>query len=331
MILGENFFELLNSLPSNVREIINKIPKDIIEKTEEIRLRLNRPLMIDINNEEKLVSSEGKFVKNIKDSYIITHEDCNKALQLISKSSLYAFEEELKNGYITLKGGYRVGIVGKCVIENGYIKTMRNISGYNYRIMRELKGVSDNIISYIVKSPKEVKNTLIISPPQCGKTTLIRDIARNISNGIDWLGFKGLNIGIIDERSEISACYNGVPQVDVGIRTDVLDGCPKSSGILMMIRSMSPKVIITDELGKQSDIKAIYEALNAGISVISTIHGKNLQDVLQKHDIKDIISSNTFDRYIILSSKLGAGTVEEILDKDFHTIFKGPKKGGNFT
>ncbi|MGB9679448.1 MAG: stage III sporulation protein AA, partial [Thermoanaerobacteraceae bacterium] len=247
MILGENFFELLNSLPSNVREIINKIPKDIIEKTEEIRLRLNRPLMIDINNEENLVSSEGKFVKNIKDSYIITHEDCNKALQLISKSSLYAFEEELKNGYITLKGGYRVGIVGKCVIENGYIKTMRNISGYNYRIMRELKGVSDNIISYIVKSPKEVKNTLIISPPQCGKTTLIRDIARNISNGIEWLGFKGLNIGIIDERSEISACYNGVPQVDVGIRTDVLDGCPKSSGILMMIRSMSPKVIITDE------------------------------------------------------------------------------------
>lgn len=328
MNIGENFIELLNSLPINIRNIVKKLPDDVLDRMEEIRLRLYKPLMIHIDNEEKFISPEGKIVNFENMAYIVTSEDCEKAIQLISKSSIYAFDEEIKNGYITLKGGYRVGLAGKCVLENGNIKTMRNISGYNYRIMREITGASDDIISYIVEPPYYVYNTLIISPPQCGKTTLLRDIARNISNGVYHLNFKGQNIGIVDERSEIAACYNGLPQNNVGVRTDVLDSCPKAFGIIMMIRSMSPRVLITDEIGKIEDIKAIHEALNAGIKIITTIHGNDIDDVSRKPYIKDLIELKEFERYIILNNKLGAGTIEKITDGDFKTIYRGPYRKG---
>ncbi|WP_434632336.1 stage III sporulation protein AA [Thermoanaerobacterium thermosaccharolyticum] len=321
---SKNYDELLYSLPLTVRNIIIKLDDNLKESLEEIRLRIDKPLMIHVNNQEKFLSIDGKIVNSPKLAYIVTSEDCEKALQLISKSSIYAFENEIKNGYITLKGGYRVGICGKCVIENGSIKTIVNVSGFNYRIMRQCIGASDEIMKYIIKYPNIVYNTLIISPPQCGKTTLLRDIARNISNGMADLDFNGENVSIIDERSEIAACFKGNPQNDVGYRTDVLDSCPKHIGILMMIRSMSPKVIITDEIGKIEDILAIHEALNAGVSIITTVHGKDIEDIMRKKHIDDMLNNREFDRYVILSRKLGAGTIDAILDKEFKAIFKGP-------
>ncbi|QSZ26517.1 stage III sporulation protein AA [Aceticella autotrophica] len=324
---SKNYIELLNSLPCNVRNIVKRLSKNVVQKMEEIRLRVNNPLMIHMDNEEKFVSSSGEIADMFEDSYIVTQEDCEKAIQLISKSSIYAFEEEIKNGFITLKGGYRVGICGKCVLEKGEIKTIKNISGYNYRIMRELIGISDEIMKYILFSPDIVYNTLIISPPQCGKTTLLRDIARNISNGIPQMNYKGHNIAIVDERSEIAACYNGIPQNDVGYRTDVLDCCPKDTGIIMLIRSMSPDVLITDEIGKIEDIKAIHEALNAGVKIITTIHGYNINDIMRKEYIKELITEKEFNRYIVLSNRFGAGTIETILDDNLKVIFKGPYRG----
>ncbi len=321
---SKNYDELLYSLPLSVRNIIIKLDDNLKESLEEIRLRIDKPLMIHVNNQEKFLSIDGRIVNSPKLAYIVTSEDCEKALQLISKSSIYAFENEIKNGYITLKGGYRVGICGKCVLENGSIKTIVNVSGFNYRIMRQCIGVSDEIMKYIIKYPNIVYNTLIISPPQCGKTTLLRDIARNISNGMADLDFNGENVSIIDERSEIAACFKGNPQNDVGYRTDVLDSCPKHIGILMMIRSMSPKVIITDEIGKIEDILAIHEALNAGVSIITTVHGKDIEDIMRKKHIDDMLNNREFDRYVILSRKLGAGTIDAILDKEFKAIFKGP-------
>ncbi|AIS52368.1 stage III sporulation protein AA [Thermoanaerobacter kivui] len=324
----KNFEELLAALPPMVRELIKKIPPNLLEEVEEIRLRAYKPLMVYVGNEEKFVSMEGIVTSSASTAYIVTKEDCEKAFQLISKSSVYAFEEEIRNGYITLKGGYRVGIVGKCVLENGYIKTLKNLSGYNYRITKEIKGAAEDILKYILNFSGDVYNTLIISPPQCGKTTLLRDIARFISDGIDFLGFKGQKVGIVDERSEIAACHNGIPQNDVGMRTDVLDGCPKAYGMIMLIRSMSPKVVITDEIGKKEDVEAIHEVLNAGVKVITTIHGNDIEDLIKKPHLKDIVSLKYFERYIILSNRLGAGTVEKIVDENFDILFKGPYKRG---
>lgn len=330
---SENYNELLNSLPINIRNIITKLPDYIKNQIEEIRLRVSKPLMIDINGKERYVATDGNLIDSPINVYTVTLEDCDKAIQLISKSSLYAFEEEIKNGYITLKGGYRVGICGKCVLDNDNIKTITNITGFNYRIMRECIGVSDDIMRYIIKPPNTILNTLIISPPQCGKTTLLRDISRNLSNGIKKLDFAGINISIIDERSEIAACFRGVPQNDIGFRTDILDACPKHIGIIMMIRSMSPKAIVTDEIGKAEDVLAIHEALNAGVKIITTIHGNDINDISRKEYIKDLIKCKEFDRYIILSNRLGAGTIETILDMELKTLFKGPfrnKFGGKY-
>lgn len=321
---SKNYDDLLYSLPLNIRSIIIKLSDHLKEGLEEIRLRIDRPLTVYANNQERFLSADGNVVNSPNLAYIVTNEDCEKALQLISKSSIYAFENELRNGYITIKGGYRVGICGKCVLDGESVKTIVNISGLNYRIMRQCIGSSDEIMRYIVKYPDVVNNTLIISPPQCGKTTLIRDIARNISNGMPELNFHGEKVSIVDERSEIAACFKGIPQNDVGYRTDVLDLCPKHIGILMMIRSMSPKVIITDEIGKVEDIASIHEALNAGVSIITTVHGNDVEDVARKKYIDEMLNNREFDRYVILSRKLGAGTIEAILDRDFNTIFKGP-------
>ena len=229
---------------------------------------------------------------------------------------IYAFDEELKNGYITLRGGHRVGMSGKAVLEQGQIRTLKYIKSFNFRISREVIGAADKIIPFII-SGQNICHTLILSPPQMGKTTLLRDIARKISNGFP--GFKGVKVGIVDERSEIAGCWHGLPQKSVGIKTDILDGCPKAAGIMMMIRSMSPRVIITDEIGRAEDAMAIHEALNAGISIITSAHASDIQDALARPILSGLLENQIFERIVVLGNSLGVGTLEKIYNNDYST------------
>jgi stage III sporulation protein AA len=160
----------------------------------------------------------------------------------------------------------------------------------------------------------DVMNTIIISPPRCGKTTLIRDMARIISDGSDRYNLSGKKVCIIDERSEISGCYNGIPQMDVGLRTDVLDNCPKGEGIMMAIRSMSPEVVVCDEIGTYRDIESIIMALNSGVRLITTIHGFGIEDLYKRKVFDEIIENHVFHRAVVLSTGDGAGTIEYIYD-----------------
>jgi stage III sporulation protein AA len=315
---------LLYAFPPSLRNLLVKLPEEALEKIEEVRLRINKPFVIYLDGEEKFVSVSGKISDSLSSAYIVTQEDCEKAFQLVSQSSLYAFEEEIKSGYITLKGGYRVGLAGECIAEDTGIKIIKNISGFNYRVSREIKGIAEEIIDYLVDRNKEVYNLLIVSPPQCGKTTLLRDIARTLSNGSTKIS--GKKVCIVDERSEIAGCYNGIPQLDVGIRTDVLDRCPKAHGMMMAIRSMSPQIVVTDEIGRKEDIDALRYVLNAGVKIITTVHAKNIEDLKRRPYLKDLVEGRYFERYIILSKRFGAGTVEEILDEEMKPIFKGPYK-----
>lgn len=301
--------EILSSVSPNIKEIIGSLPEKQLLNLEEIRLRLNKPLMIVSGKSDCMVSPSGKIAVQASDAYHVTHEDCEKTMQLLCNFSIYAVEEELKNGYITLKGGHRVGIVGRGIIEAGRIKALKNISGFNIRISREIIGAADKVLQYIIKNDGDIYNTLIISPPQCGKTTLLRDIIRQLSSGP-----AGMKVGLVDERSEIAGSYQGMPQNDVGLRTDVLDACPKSSGIIMLIRSMSPRVVATDEIGSSADMEAIYEAMNAGVKIITTIHGDGLEDILNRPFISEVVKNKIFERLIVLSSRFGPGTVEEIID-----------------
>ena len=168
--------------------------------------------------------------------------------------------------------------------------------------------------SIYFKKNGSVYNTLIISPPGCGKTTLLRDLSRVVSSGSQKFGFNGLKVGIIDERSEIAACYKGVSQNEIGVRTDVLDGCPKAVGMSMMLRSMSPQVIVTDEIGNQGDKEAVMRILNAGVKIITTAHGFNISELKTRQEVLGLIEEKAFERFIVLSNILGPGTIEEIVD-----------------
>lgn len=301
--------EILPSISSGIGDIIERLPENLLTDLEEIRIRLNKPLMIVSGGRDRMLAPSGEITVQAYRAYCVTREDCENTLQLLCNFSLYAAQQELKNGYITLKGGHRVGIVGSGIVEGGNIKALKNISGFNIRISREVIGAADKVLRYVMKDRENIYNTLIISPPQCGKTTLLRDMIRQLSSGPS-----GMKVALVDERSEIAGSYMGAAQNDVGLRTDVLDACPKSSGIIMVIRSMSPKIVATDEIGSSADVGAIYEAMNAGVKIITTIHGDGLEDILNRPFIDEVVKNRTFERLIVLSSRFGPGTVEEIID-----------------
>lgn len=291
--------EILNILPEKLKREIEGFAHT--DNLQEIRIKINKPLIVQLGNKEILCK------------YNPTFEDLSTIIKRMSNYSIYAFEEEMRRGYITIGGGHRIGICGRCVIDKYEVKTIKDISSLNIRICREIPGCSNNLMKFILDGDSVI-NTIIISPPKCGKTTLVRDMTRNISDGIDSMNFHGKKVCVIDERSEIGACSMGVPQLDVGIRTDVMDGCLKSEGIIMAIRSMSPDVIVCDEIGSRRDVESIVTALNSGVNLITTIHGYGIEDLYSRPVFKDIVENNVFKRAVVLSGKKGAGTVEYIYD-----------------
>ncbi len=302
--------EILDIMPETIKKELQSINN--FNEVQEVRVRVNKPLMCYRHNNE------------IISSYITTKEDIKVIVQRISNYSVYAFEEEIKQGYITIKGGHRIGISGDCVIEGGRIKTIKNVSSLNVRICKQIMGCSDSLMHYITENNR-IYNTIIISPPKCGKTTLLRDITRNLSNGINRLGLKGKKVAVIDERSEIAGCFEGNPQMDVGIRTDVYDNCIKSEGIMVAIRCMSPDVVICDEIGTKKDIESVIMALNCGINLITSMHGYGVEDMKERFIFKDILDNKVFSRAIILSNRNGIGTLEYVYDIKNNGLIWGNK------
>ncbi|MCF8009743.1 MAG: stage III sporulation protein AA [Clostridiales bacterium] len=311
-IPGFAFKQVLSILPVNLGDIIKRLPEKYISNLEEIRLRQGRPLLLGFNNGDKYLTANGELVSEPNISYIITVEDIQRVTRLVSKSSLYALEEELKNGYITLPGGCRVGLTGKVVMDGEKVKTIKYISGLNIRISREVKGIAEKLLPYLLDKNKNVRHTLLLSPPRCGKTTLLRDLVRLLSTGMPAIKYSGTTVGLVDERSEIAGCYCGVPQKDVGTRTDVLDGCPKAQGMMMLLRAMGPNVLAADEIGKQEDVKVIEEVINAGVSLLFTVHGSTLEEITQRPALEYLFNLKVIERFVILGRSRGVGTIEDI-------------------
>ena len=237
--------QILQVLGKRIQQDVEKEQFDF-SCLQEIRLRTGKPLTVLYRGKEKLLTK-------------VEQEDIRETLEYISNYSLYAYENEMRQGFITIEGGHRVGMAGKVVMEEGKIKNLKYISSINVRVAHEVKGCADRLFPYITKE-RQICHTLIISPPRCGKTTLLRDMIRQISDGNRWV--KGVPVGVVDERSELGACYMGRAQNDLGIRTDILDCCPKADGMLMLIRSMAPQVIAVDEIGAREEICAIEYALS---------------------------------------------------------------------
>lgn len=287
---------IMNKLPEYLKERINNLPDTVIEQLEEIRLK---------SRENTLLISGGTEV-SLEDAGKMTPELLEEILNRLLDYSYYAYENELSKGYITIEGGHRVGICGRVTLKDGEVHLIKDISSLNIRRSRQILGASDKVITSVLDEQKrQVCNTLIVSPPKCGKTTILRDLARNLSS-------RGFRIGICDERSEIAGCHNGDVSYDLGTRTDILDCCPKAQGMLMLIRAMSPDVIITDEIGKAEDVKAIEEALSAGVKIITTIHGNSFEDIANS-SIGNVLKDQIFDTLIFLSSEPTTGTVKKIM------------------
>lgn len=294
--MDKNIENILNKLPEDMKERLLLLPDSIIENFEEIRIKSGFNTMV----------ISGRKEEHLNDAGFVTPDILEEILNRLLDYSYYAYEDELANGYITIEGGHRVGICGRVTLKDGHVHLIKDISSLNIRRSRQVIGASDRIIDEIIdRSSGEISNTLIISPPKCGKTTLIRDISRVLS-------YKGYRVSICDERSEIAGCYEGTPSYDLGCRTDILDGCPKAQGIKMLIRSMSPDVIVTDEIGKPEDMAAIEEALCAGVKIITTIHGGSYEEAASSV-VGQLIENCVFDKLIFLSSKPVIGTIARIM------------------
>ena len=273
----------------------------------EIRIRAGQPLCLHFIKGEGFLSQNGSITPR-QNAYCVLPSDINDTVQRVCQHSRYAYAQDIRNGYITVPGGHRIGLAGK-MIHDG---SLTEISSMTVRVAREIKDASQDVFPHILRGNQDVYSTLIISPPGCGKTTLLRDLARKISGGDKKTHFTGLNVGVVDERSEIAACFRGIPSNDLGIRTDVYDGCPKEKGILMMLRSMAPNVIVTDELGGGQDMEAVLSAMNAGVRILATAHGYGIQENCLRPEIKRLLSASLFERYVVLSCKNGAGTLEGV-------------------
>ena len=302
MLVFNLFKYFSESLENVIENYFNNIAKPSeYMALEEIRIRSNRPLILKFSDNEKIFD------------YIVTVEDIIETLQRICENSIYSYQSQICNGFITIKGGHRVGISGNIVIENGIIININYISSLNFRIAKEINGCSNKLLKYVINMENNnIYNTLIVSKPGVGKTTILRDLVRRISNGIEQINFQGLNVGLVDERGEIAAMYKGVAQNDIGMRTDVLSNVKKDKGMKLLIRSMAPRVIAADEIGSKEDVEAIKEAVCSGIKGIFTAHGSSLDDISINPSIKDLLMSHVIERIIFLDSKKIKGEIEKV-------------------
>lgn len=311
--------DLLKIFSVKLRTVLGKLNIDF-EQLQEIRLRINAPLLIIYGNKEAFITEEAKLVDQPGKAIQITKNEIRETMEYISNYSLYAFEEEIKQGFITINGGHRIGIAGKVIIEDDSIKGMKHISFINIRLAHQVKGCANQVLPFLLRQQeKEIYHTLIISPPRCGKTTLLRDLIRQFSDGSTHL--PGMSVGVVDERSEIGACYMGTPQNELGIRTDILDCCPKAIGMMILIRSMSPQIIAVDEIGSKEELDAIDYVIGCGCKLIATVHGSSIEDIKRKPVLGELLKKKLFERYVILSNITGIGHLEEIYDADGKRLY----------
>lgn len=287
-----HFEKVFRCFPLSVQQQIEGLPEEIRNTVEEIRVYRGKPVQI---------FAGGRRFELCAD---IESGEIHGLLNNLMKFSYYAYEEDIAKGFITIDGGHRVGICGKAVVEKGRVTMLKDISSLNIRYSREIPGCSDSLLRYLIKPDGSLCNMLIISPPGCGKTTLLRDIARNLS-------MRDYKVAICDERSEIAGMASGVSPYTFGTMVDVLDACPKAEGMRMLVRSMSPNVVIADEIGTEDDAEAVKNCIFCGVSVVTTIHGASFED-LSKTDLFEMAEKHIFDYLVFLSDKPSAGTVKEV-------------------
>ena len=288
--------------------------KNTEQDINEIRIRLNSPIVIVCNLKTFFLSENGLNC-NPNMAFFADSDLLNSIIFKASEFSMYSVNEQLKQGFLTVDGGIRIGVCGEVVIENNNIKTIKNISSICIRVPHQIKGVSRPIFNHLVSNEK-INNTLIISPPGAGKTTMLRDIIYQFS----YHNYP-YNIFVADERGEITGGQNS--KYELGYFFDSISFVSKKESILLGLRSMSPDIIITDEIGDKSDIQALVHIMNCGVSVIASIHGNSIEELRKNNTLSELFEGRYFKRYIVLSKRDGVGTIEGVYREDFTKIYGG--------
>lgn len=292
-------------LPEPVRGIL--LASGIKEESlREIRFRTGRGLVLETSTGEVLLNASGRAVTSEKEAYRVTEQDVKTALELLTGYSVYAFEEELRQGYFTVEGGHRIGVAGRAVVEDGRVQRLSYISFLNFRVAHECKGCSEALFQRLY-GDGQYYHTLLFAPAGCGKTTFLRDLIRLLSNA-------GLRVGVADERSELAACHYGIPQHDLGMRTDVMDGCPKAEAMVMLLRSMTPQILAADEIGMEADVFAIRAAAGSGCKVVVSAHGGSFEELIRNPVLRTLWEERRFERYVCLEKKGNGFGVKAIYD-----------------
>ena len=304
----KRFHEAIAGICPRVQQTLVNIPEKIKKEAQEIRLRAGRPVVIHTANAVCFITNDARVTdQNSSCQLIATKEDIEQSFQIICSYSIYSHQEEIRNGFVTIKGGHRVGICGTAVRQQETVNGIRDLSSLNIRIARQINGAAKELIEALNKGKS---GTLLAGPPSCGKTTLLRDIARTFS-----IGRMGSvkKVAVVDERGEIGGVYQGVIQNDLGL-CDILDGYPKGEGIMQAIRSLSPDIIICDEIGNLSDLESVEEGLNAGVSIIASIHAGTLEELFRRKQALRLLNTGAFARVVMLKDRKTPGCVEKIVE-----------------
>lgn len=320
-MVNKNIDEFMKLFSVNLRKVFQS--KDLnFEKLQEIRLRAEAPMLFKFRDETKYLTKGNTLSSVKKDAAIIPVNEIRETMEYISNYSMYAYEEEIKRGYLTIAGGHRIGIAGKMLCENGEVRGVKYISFLCIRLAHEVIGCSDLLLGKLF-SKEEFQDTLIVSPPGGGKTTLLRDLIRNLSDGCYGRTY-GYQVGVVDERSEIAACYLGVPQNEIGKNTDVYDSCPKEVGIHYFLRSMAPQIIAVDEISCDYDLQAVEKAFGCGCRVLATTHAGSVDELKRKKHWKNIFDLNLFKRFVVIENQDGKPQYR-VIDEEGRVISGGIK------
>lgn len=316
--MDDKFLEVIEQLDNGLYFLLRKVKEEYSKQVNEIRIRINKPLLLYCGSTYFFVNTDSSLSKYQNRSKIVTQQELNNSIRRICDFSRYTYQNQIKDGYITLKGGHRAGISGTGVLsENGTISNIKDISSINIRIAKQVIGAADLILRNRISI--NVPNILIVGAPGSGKTTILRDLARSLSIGKNCIMKK---VSVVDQRNEIAAVSAGKAGFDLGL-CDILDGYPKAQGMLQAIKSLSPEIIVCDEIGNLEEAHAIKQCLNAGAKVIASMHAESIEELFNRDIFKVFLKSKTFDEIVLLNKEvgkiLGIYKVDDLIDKVYRS------------